>query len=38
MTGDLGKDWLIYVLLVGMVCFFGYVIYAGNRESNNDKK
>jgi len=38
MTGDLTKDWLVYVLLAGMIWFFGYMIYIGNKGPKDDKK
>jgi len=38
MTGDLTKDWLVYVLLAGIIWFFSYVIIVGNRKPKNDKK
>ena len=38
MTGDLSKDWLVYVLLAGMIWFFTYVIIKGNQGPKDDKK
>lgn len=38
MTGDLSKDWLVYILLIGMVWFFAYMIYIGNKGPKDDKK
>ena len=38
MTGDLSKDWLTYVLIIGMIWFFAYVIIKGNQKPKDDKK
>lgn len=44
MTGDLSRDWLVYVLLAGIIWFFSYVVIKGNqaqkkdRQDKNDKK
>lgn len=32
---DLQRDWPVYILLAGVVVFFAYVIFKGNRP---DKK
>ena len=42
MAGDLSKDWLVYVLIAGMIWFFTYVILKGNQgpkdgEQGKDK-
>lgn len=31
MTGDLSKDWLVYLLIAGMIFFFTYLIIKGNQ-------
>ncbi len=38
MTGDLSKDWLVYVLLAAMIGFFTFVIIKGNWGPDDDKK
>ena len=38
MTGDLSKDWFTYVLIIGMVCFFTFIIIKGNQKPKDDKK
>ena len=38
MTGDFSKDWLAYVLIIGMTVFFAYLIIKGRQMSKDDKK
>lgn len=38
MTGDLSKDWLVYILIAGMIWFFTYMIIAGNKGAKDDKQ
>jgi len=38
MTGDLTKDWLVYVMLAAMIGFFTYAIIKGNQGPKDDKK
>lgn len=38
MTGDLSKDWLVYILLAGMIWFFTYVIIKGNQKPKDGKQ
>jgi hypothetical protein len=38
MTGDLSKDWLTYVLIIGMIVGFTYIIIKGNQKPKDDKK
>lgn len=33
MTGDMAKDWLTYVLIIGMIWFFSYIIIKSNKDS-----
>jgi len=30
--GDFSKNWLVYVMLAGMIWFFTYVIIKGNQK------
>lgn len=36
MTGDLTKDWLVYVLIAGMIWFFTYIIIRGNQKKDDE--
>ena len=38
MTGDLSKDWLVYVLIAGMIWFFTYMIIAGNKGTKDSEQ
>lgn len=38
MTGNLAKDWLVYVLIAGMFWFFTYMIIVGNKGTKDDKR
>jgi len=38
MTGDLSKDWFVYVTLAAMIWFFAYAIIKGNQKPKDDKK
>ena len=35
---SLERDWPVYVLLAGVICFFAYVIIQGNRSGRTDKE
>ncbi len=37
MAFDLAKDWPVYLLLGGVLYFFGYVIIKGNMPEKKDK-
>ncbi len=38
MTGDLSKDWLAYVMFIGVAWFFAYAIIKGNQKQKDGKK
>lgn len=38
MTGNLWQDWPVYVLLVVVIFFFGYVIIKGNMDYKKNKQ